>query len=167
MKYLILLALLIFTTPAKAGVHVGISKIEGFNKSSYFYGYEYEYADKFVIDFSTNILVGSIKKEILYSNGVSYVINSKPTYVGVSFGRRFDTQIGNFVPSATFSFTRVRSRVYYNDINISNDSTHGIVLGGNVNYFPVDNIAISTFVLLGNDEIGLNRSVGIGISYYY
>lgn len=168
MKYLLapfwlLILLLSPLTQAEAGFHAGAALIEGANKPSYNYGYIQKLPDGWNIGLTTNAFINNSTDRVVISGGNAYTIKTKPLYGAVSVGKKLD----RVVPSVFMAFTRVRNRVYYNNVNISNDTTHGIVFGGNVNYFLTENIAASVFYLLPNTNIGLERSFGLGVSWYY
>ena len=167
MKYIVIIIFLFLSSPANAGFHVGTSIIEGANKLSYDYGYSHNLSDHgyddWVINLTTNALISNTRKEVIVSSGIPYTIKSKPLYGAFSLGKKID----RFVISGVTGFAKVRNRVYYNNLNISNDSTHGIILGGNVNYFITKNVATSVFLLLPNTNIDLERSFGFGLSWYY
>jgi len=177
MKYLIILILLLlFSSPARAGFHVGTSlTVLGADDitPSYNIGYSKSFKsansgsktiidavlDDLVLDFTTNAFYPTESE----FNKKGFGVKSKVTYGAFFVGKKFN----RCIPSLFAALVKVDNKIYYGDINIDNYDNKAVVFGGNVTYFVTENIAGSAFVLLPNTNIDSKYSVGLGVNWYF
>lgn len=163
MKYIVIIVLFFFSSPAKAGFHMGSSIIATGSKNispTYNIGYSKLFSDDWVLDSTTNILFPAENKVRIRG----FAIEQEITHISLLLGKKFK----GFVPSIIVSAVKVDNSVFLGNINVSREKTHALVFGGNLNYpFITNKIAVSAFFLLPNTNIDLKLSSGFGFSYYF
>jgi len=160
MKYIVILVLFFFSTPAKAVLHVGTSLAllgSDNNRPSFNVGYSIIKGD-LVLDFTTNLLPteSSFDKR-------GYRVTSKTTYAALFLGYK----AGRSIWSGFAPFVLVDNNIYYRNFNVDNYDNKALAFGGNVSYFVTKRVAVSTFILLPNTNIDLKLSGGVGLNYYF
>lgn len=161
MRYIVILILLLFSTPANAGLHIGISSFllgSDDTAPSPSVGYT-KCFENYCLDFTTNLPYPTKSK--FYKRG--FTVKSKGTYGAFSVGYKLD----KFILSSFVALVKVDNKIYYHNVNIDNYDNKAVVFGGNVSYFFTKRVAGSIFVLLPNTNIDLKYSGGIGINYYF
>lgn len=164
MKYLVIIILLTFSTPAIAGFHSGTSLTTSKTNNSHSYNIGYSkpikaICDNCILDLTTNVLYPTKTN----FNMKGFRVKNKVNYVAALLGYKFD----RLIVSPLVSIAKVDNKVYYGNSLVEETSNYGIVFGGNATYFITQNTAGSIFVLLPNTNIDLKLSSGFGVNFYF
>lgn len=163
MKYLVIIILFIFSTPAKAAFHVGSSVIVLGNHNlspTYNLGYSKLFDNDLTLGIVSNVLFPT--EDTLRKKG--FKVEYKTTYLSILVGHKLNTRT---VLSFMVSGVKVDNSVYLGNTNISREKIHTVVWGGNLNYYFTDKIAGSLSVVSDKAKIGLKDSLIIGINVYF
>ena len=162
MRHLILLLLLLFSTPAYAGLHLGVSNIlVGYTNTSLSYNVGYSHKTKYgFVDLTSNVLYPTTNND----NIRGFYVESEVTHYTAFFGKKF----GRWALSPLLSYVKVDNKVYLGNVNILRDKINAVVYGFNATYFTkIKGVAGSISCLGPNTEINLKFSCGLGVNYYF
>ncbi len=165
MKYIIIIILLTFSTPVKAGFHVGSSVAIDNLSSNYNVGYSKSvYSellnDKLYLDLATNVLFPT--EDNLRKKG--FKIKYKATYVSFLLGKKVSSR---FVLSFMVAGVKVDNSVYLGNTNISREKIRIVVLGSHLNYSITDKIAASIAIVAPNTKIDQKTNLIVGVNFYF
>lgn len=186
MKYFIIIALLMFSTPAKAAFHIGTAlndwRIgnqhfttlkESEPSLSYNVGYYKEFENKLIVDFTTNALtpnmLGSDERATAINNK-AFHLESEITYVNMLMGTRLKGKFNNIVPALLMAYVQADTKAYNSKDDVYyliKDRTETIVFGANVNYFFSKKFSISSSIIFPDTKLNLKQSYSMGLNYYF
>lgn len=163
MKYIVIVLLFIFSSPANAGFHIGTSiMILGSDDTtrSYNGGYSWFFENGYVFDLTTNLPYPTESK---FNKG-GFKVKSKVTYIAGSIGYKLSRRT---ILSVFGTLVKVDNSIYYHNINIKNYDNKAVVFGGNATYFLYKNVAGSVFCVLRNTNIDSRSMCGLGANLYF